>query len=80
LSVQTNQQKIYIFHTSRHSYISGQEYLQSIGDGTPGVHFSAILRFEIYFATSGLQSHFASCCTDYSNVAEHLLPFDRGCE
>jgi hypothetical protein len=30
------------------------------------------------FATSGLQSHFAHCCSHYSNVAEqHLLRFNR---
>ena len=31
-----------------------------------------------FFATSGLQSHFAHCCSHYSNVAEqHLLRFNR---
>jgi hypothetical protein len=38
---------------------------------------SAILRFD-FFATSGLQSHFAHCCSHYSNVAEqHLLRLNR---
>jgi hypothetical protein len=34
----------------------------------------------LYFATSGLQSHFAHRCPDNSNIVEHLLRFDRGCE
>jgi hypothetical protein len=32
----------------------------------------------LFFTTSGLQSHFAHCCSHYSNVAEqHLLRFNR---
>ena len=56
------------------------ECLQTNGDSKSGVHWSALLRFDFIFATSGLQSYFIPCCSDYSNVAEHLLRFDRGCE
>jgi hypothetical protein len=65
LRAQTHQQKN---NVTRPVIVSGQEYLQTNGDGTSCVHLSVFLRFEIYFATSGLQSHFASCCTDYTNV------------
>ena len=32
----------------------------------------------LYFVSSGLQLYLAGCCSDYSNVTEHLLWVDRG--
>jgi hypothetical protein len=63
-----------------HHLVSHKFSVYFSSSNLPFTHRSHIILAQIYQFVRSVVEDFTSCCPDYSNAAEHILWFDRGCE